>query len=354
MRRALLLVAAALAGCSTLGDAGGSPDAYPHGGTGQFRTLEPAETGIRAGAIALQRATLDSAMVSEGYLFYAAAPLSETPPEPPMDLPAGEVFWEAFEARRIHRTEPRDARGFFPGPVIFEASEPWEGAEVFDPWVVLGEDGVVRMYYAAEGGIGLATAGAIDGAFQRVRSSPLLDEEDAIAGAPRRPSVVRGVDGAWWMYYDAGGAIGIARSEDGERFERIDGDPSTGAIDPLVLHGEDLGEVPEVSVGMPGAAALDTSAGRRLVRLYYESRREDGSIHAYVAGSADGVVFERHEIPVMEASHLLAPAPVLVDDRVTLLYAGIPATARFAMQGYPSRSLSAAVSPASVRFDPAE
>jgi hypothetical protein len=130
----------------------------------------------------------------------------------------------------------------------------------------------------------------------------------------------------------------------------VDGDPSTDAIDPLVIGGQDLGDSPpEVSVGMPGAAALDTVTGRRLVRLYYESRREDGTVLGYVAGSADGVTFERHEVPVMEELDVRFPAPVILDDRVTLLYVNVPRTG--ALQ---TRSLIAAVSPAAVSFAPPE
>ena len=337
---------ASLPSCSTIGDPGGSPDAYPHGGTGQFRRLTADEVGAAGRAIDLSNVAIDGSMVADGYLFYAAAPLRDTPPEVPAEHPAREVFWDAFEPRAIHRAEPQDNRGFSAGPQILAASESWEGGEVFDPWIVI-DGGRARLYYAAEGGVGLAEASSVDGTFTRVGSGPIL--EAAGDAAPRRPSVVLGADGAWWMYFDDGGAIGVARSEDGVDFERVDGDPSTDAIDPLVIGGEDLGEEPEVSVGMPGAAALDTATGRRLVRLYYESRREDGSVLAYVAGSTDGVTFERHEVPVMEQPDVRFPVPVLLDDRITLLYVNLPSSGT-----YQTRLLGAAVSPATVSFAPLE
>src|SRR5690606_17230964 len=212
------------------------------------------------------------------------------------------------------------------------AEEGWEGSEVFDPWVVIDE-GRARLYYAAEGGIGVAEAASIDGVFRRVGAGPVLE------GA-RRPSVVRGLDGAWWMYFDAGGSLGLARSEDGLAFERVD--------EPITIDGEDLTDSPEVSVGMPGAAVVETPAGRRLVRLYYESRREDGSVLAYVAGSADGLAFERHELPVLDEADARFPAPVIVDARVTLLYANLPTDS-----GEQTRSLVVAVAPSTVRFDAA-
>lgn len=353
MRR-LLAVVVALAvtpACSAIGDPGGTPDAYPHGGTGQFRKLEADEVGVFDGrVIALQNFAFDAAMVAGGYFFYTGALRLETPPEAPMDFPEGEIFWDAFEPRAIFRAEPRDDLGFRAGSEVLAASEPWEGEDVFDPWVVV-DGGTTRMYYAAEGGIGVATASSIDGTFTH-GSAPILDADDALSGMPRRPSVVRGPDGAWWMYYDAGGAIGVARSDDGESFARIDGDASTPAIDPIVIDGDDGRDTVELSVGSPGAAAVDTITGRHLIRVYFESRRDDGTVLPYVAGSEDGVTFERHEVPILDAIDVRFPSPVLIDDRVTVLYANAPFASR--SMGYQTRSVFAAVSPAGVSFAPPE
>lgn len=347
MAPAVLALLAPLPACSAIGDPGGIAEGYPHGGTGQFRKLDADEVGITGGrAIVLQNIALDAAMVAEGHLFYAAAARVDEPPEPPEGFPANEVFRDAFGPRTIFRAAPQEALGFRAGPEVLAASEPWEGEEVFDPWVVVDGD-VVRMYYAAEGGIGVAVASAIDGAFARA-GGPILDESAALSGAPRRPSVVRGADGAWWMYYDAGGAIGAARSEDGLVFARMDGDPSTPAIDPILIEGDDGRDSEELSVGSPAAVGVDMVSGRRLVRIYFESRRDDGTILPYVAGTEDGVTFERHEVPVMSDTDVRFPAPVLLDARVTLLYVNAP----FRAGGYQVRSLLAAVSPAGERFAP--
>ncbi|HEY8428540.1 MAG TPA: hypothetical protein VIL20_09210 [Sandaracinaceae bacterium] len=345
------VLAAALAGlpaCSAIGDPGGMPRGYPHGGTGQFRPLEPDEVGIADGrAIALQNTAIEAAMVAGGFLYYAAAPRLDEPPEPPEGFPESEVLWDAFAPRAIFRSEPRDNLGFSRGTQVLAASEAWEGEEVFDPWAVIDGD-VVRLYYAAEGGIGVATSTG-GGAFARERA-PILDGDDALAGVPRRPSVVRGPDGAWWMYYDAGGAIGVARSEDGIAFARIDADPSTPAIDPIVIEGDDGRDTEELSVGHPGAVSLVTITGRHLVRVYFESRRDDGTILPYVAGSEDGVNFERHEVPIMAELDVRFPSPLLLDDRVTLLYANVP----FRSGGHQMRKLIGAVSPAGESFAPDE
>lgn len=335
----LVLLTASILGCSAIGDPGGSADAYPHGGTGQFRVLSGAEVGTANGQLLpLRNVAFDAVMVVDGYLFYTAAALLEEPPEPPDEHPDGEVYWPAFEPRAIHRAEPREVLSYRSGVPILEAEETWEGSALFDPWVVV-VDGRARLYYAGEGGIGVAEATSLDGTFARVGDGPVLENA-------RRPSVIRGLDGAWWMYFDAGGHIGVARSEDGLAFEPLDADPSTEALDPIVIEGEDLGESPETSVGMPGALLVETPAGRQLVRLYYESRREDGSTHVYVAGSVDGLTFERHELSVMDQDDVRAPAPLVVDPRVTLLYVNVPAGSTYA-----TRALRAAVTPAGVRFD---
>ncbi len=352
-----LVVSLALVGggCSAIGDPGGFPDAYPHGGTGVFRPLTSDELGIFDGrAIVTQRLAVEAMSVAQGHLFYVIAPLSEMPPEVPMEHPANEVYWPAFGPRSIFRAVPRDDPGFSAGAEVLRASAAWEGADVFDPWVVVDEDGRARLYYAAEGGIGLAEASRVDGTFTRVGDGPLLDAGQALSGVPRRPSVARGPDGAWWMYYDAGGAIGIARSEDGRSFTRVDGDPSTPEMDPAVLPFDaelpDVESRVEMSVGAPGAIGVDTPAGRRVIRLYFESRRDDGSILAYAAGTADGVTFSRHFVPLLDAEDVRFPCPVQVDDRVTLLYVNGP----FTGGGFQTRAITASVSPASYAFAPDE
>src|SRR4029078_5689405 len=103
----------------------------------------------------------------------------------PDGWPAGDIYWPAFGPRTIQRASHIEGKqGFMPGASILAAQATWEGADVFDPWVVVLEDGTARLYYAAAGGIGLAVASSIDGTFERVSDAPLL------SGTMRRPSVV--------------------------------------------------------------------------------------------------------------------------------------------------------------------
>jgi hypothetical protein len=330
--------------CASIGDPGGMSDGLPHGGTGEFRLLGSDETGIFGDpgtALILRGPAIESAMPVAGHLFYATAPVLETPPMLPMDWPTNEVFWDAFEPRRIHRGVARtEGVGAFDfGGEVLRASEAWEGTDVFDPWVTVDEDGTARLYYAAEGGIGLAEAPSVDGAFTKVGAGPVLGPEAALTGAPRRPSVVPGIGGGWWMFYDAGGELRAARSDDGRAFT---------AADALVFEGEDVGPSAEVAIAHPGAVTVETAGDRQLVRLYYESVRADGSHRAYVAGSDDGTHFVRYPRAVAPQVDMRFPVPLLVDDRVTLLYGNLP----FFGGLFQTRVLVVSVAPAGVSFAP--
>ncbi len=340
MTRRLAPLLALVGACSTIGDPGGMPEGLPHGGTGAFRLLDGNEVGIVGslpGRAMVLRDAIEGAHPADGYLFYATARVLDEPPPLPDDQPPGDIFWPAFEPRRIHRGELREegVGGYAAGPEVLAASEPWEGGEVFDPWVVV-DGGTARLYYAAAGGIGLAEAPSAGGTFTKV-PGPILDDG-------RRPSVIRGVDGALWMYFERGGAIHAARSDDGRAFT---------AMGPISLSGMDEGDGDELRVASPGAVRVDTRGDRSLVRLYFESVR-DGVVEGaeahlfYVAGSEDGVAFTRHPLPVMEQTDVRFPSPVLVDDRVTLLYGNLP----FFGGAYLTRAVVVAVGPGGHRFAP--
>ena len=345
----LALLAAVGAACSSIGDPGGMPEGNPHGGTGAFRPLERDETGIAGAvpgrAIVLRDQAVESAMAVDGYLFYVSAPLLDEPPEVPEDHPAGAIYEPAFGPPIIRRGESREEGigAFDFGPEVLAASEPWEGGAVRDPWVFVDEDGSAHLYYAAAEGIGVAEAPSVDGTFEKL-PGPVLSAADLVGGAPpRRPSVVRGPDGAILMYLSVGDEIRVARSEDGRRFEVLQG--------PAFAHApgeEDEGESPEVAMIHPGAVRVETRAERTLVRLYFESVREDGTRTIYVAGSEDGVGVVRHPRPVVELPDVRFPSPVLLDDRLTLLYASLPATSG----DYQTRAVSVSVGPAGQRFAP--
>lgn len=338
----LVLVAA----CGTLGAEELEDLPHPHGGVGPFRVLETSETGTAAGpqgrVLAVRQAT-DTAMVTEdGWLFYAAADPMEGAVMPD-GAPATEVQWELMEPRQLFRSEPGDAKAGFPaGEEVLSATEAWEGEELTDPWAVATADGrAVRLYYAAEGGFGVAEAPSVDGTFSRL-GGPILAPE---AGETlRRPSVVFH-GGRWLMYFDRGGGrIGVAESTDGVSFDRIEEElglaEPAGAAAMLELE-------PEVGVGMPGVTAVTTPGDRHVIRMYLESIRADGSRWISLAASLDGLTFDRLDRPVVEEEHRGAPAPFVIDDRTTLLYHTAPRT----MGDLQVRALVAAIAPRSVQVE---
>ena len=343
---ALLCALGTVPACSTIGDPGGMPRVNPHGGTGQFRLLESSETDISGApgrALTLFRIAFQSAMVVEDRVFYASAGQVDMPPETPMDHPENEIFRDAFEPYAIQRGEVRTegVGGFNFGPTVLTATEPWEGTEVRDPWVILDDDGSALLFYGAEMGIGLAAAPSLEGTFSKIGTGPILGSADAMSGSPSRPSVVRGIEDGFLLYYDAGGEIRVARSDDGRAFE---------PLGPVTMTGEDEGMSPEMTIGNPGAVRVEMTSGRVVIRLYFESVRADGSHDIYVAGSEDGIRFERFVREVIDHDDSRFPAPVIFDQQTTLLYASHPLTAG----DYQTRTLVVGVSPRTVRFDPPE
>lgn len=354
-----LLLAAIAPACATLGTKGGDPEGLPHNGTGPFRDLTTAETGIsspRGAALSMRGVTIDSAMVaSDGSLFYASATALRPPPAdagpgdldggPPVDEPdagppttpdAGPTSvsfpapdWSTHTPRTISRSAPREAGerayvtqspSFDAGELILEASEAWEGAFVTDPWALVRGDGSVWLYYVAEGGIGLARGASAGGAFTHA-SAPIIGLEGG--ALPRRPSVIdtthlEGASHAFLMYYELAGTIRIAGSNDGETFDPV------GSLDVPRMAARDDRDGEELEIGGPGAVVYTSAASRSFVRLYYESRRTNGNTLITLAASSDGAHFEAFARPVVDARDRRTPSPRVIDHRISLLYQWSP------------------------------
>ncbi|MDW8246340.1 MAG: hypothetical protein RMJ84_07170 [Sandaracinaceae bacterium] len=343
-------VSMALAGCATLATPGASPEGLPHNGTGPFRDLESEETGLAIGGVAifLSAASAESGMVAQdGALWYAAAPL-EDPSRPPIPSRFPEPNWAAHGPRRIFRAEPKVVPGLAHvsrGPAfegereVLRALHPWEGGHVSDPWVLI-EPGRVLLYYAAQGGIGLAQAPSPEGPFSS-QSEPLLAGEGL-----RRPSVVDvrelpQTPARYLMYYENNGRIALAASQDGLRFEPI----ADLSLAPMPPRDERDGE--EVEQGAPGAVLFRSPGGRAFIRLYYESRRSNGQVLITLAASADGLNFQNFGRPVVLQANRRAPAPFIVDERISLLYMWRPfSIAR--SQG----TIGVGIAPSTVRLAP--
>ncbi len=315
-----------LAACGTTAPEPNPPGPLPHGGTGEFRPMTDTETGIsgspdglslavRTGAIESGRALLN------GPLFLGFGPALDMPPDPDPMLPEGDVDWDGYEPRAIYRAPKREEEyGFQAVQPILSATETWEMGEIYSPWPMQLEDGRVRLYYASPGGIGVAEAPSADGTFTKMGTGPIIAPSGG--EAPRRPSVVRSPDGAsFLMYYELANRIIAASSSDGMTFSTVADPVDLGAFVP-----RDAEDPNEIGVGGPGAVTVTTAVERQLVRLYFESRREDGTRYLMMSGSTDGIHFERYEIPVISDPDRRDPSPLVVDLRTTILHTHAPRT----------------------------
>jgi hypothetical protein len=232
--------------------------------------------------------------------------------------------WSLFDGRQIFHSPAGQAWGFAAGTVALSATETWEGGYVTDPWVVRRPDGRYLLYYAAAGGIGVASASSLDGPWTREGSGPILPTTSA--GTPLRPSAIAttGLEGvaagvAIVLYYELDGALHVASSADGITLH----DEGTIATTPIDARDDRDGV--ETEVGSPGAISVLTPAGRHVVRIYYESRRSNGTVLIAMLGSGDGIShFDQTLIPVFAERDRQRPAPRYVDERTTLLYTWIP------------------------------
>ncbi len=339
-----LLVLALVAACGTTAPDPNPPGLLPHGGTGEFRPMTDVETGIRGTPPGLSLASRNGAIESgrallDGPLFYAFGPELEMPPDEDPTLPEGDVDWSGYEPRSIWRSPQREEElGFGVATEILSATEAWQMGEIYSPWPVRLEDGRVRLYYASPGGIGMAEAPSADGDFAPVGTGPIVAASGA--DAPRRPSVVSAPNGdGYMMYYELGDRIALATSADGLAFTTVTDDLDLGPFVP-----RDASDPAEIGVGGPGAVTVTTSVGRSLVRLYFESRREDGTRLIMMAGSTDGMTFTRYDIPVISDPDRRDPSPLLVDLRTTILHVHAPRT----VGGRQGRGIIGTVAPRTV------
>lgn len=325
----------AATGCSLLGTPASEPEGLPHNGVGPFRDLTPQESGLsREGVVVLHRGLLlERPMEGGRHLFYAGAAVRDEMPVdagvddagladagvPDAGGDAGtptEIDWtRSDEGRRIYRSAPRDDDwGFVAGSVVLapEGGPAWEGGYVTDPWAVETDDGAL-LYYAADGGIGVARASSIDGTFTRSGDGP------ALAGAVRCPSVVpttgTPLEGevAYLMAYEADGTVRLAGSSDGLVFT------DRGEVTIPAIVRRDVRDGEEVEVGCPGMAVATPSTGRRFFRIYYESRRDNGARLIGLVATADGVTFDAHPVPVVQQYDRGMPAPHVIDARLSIL-----------------------------------
>lgn len=327
-----------LPACASLaGGAGGDVD-LPNAAAGPFRALRAGELGnARSAPNALEDddtsprdasvidldgdpATLDVA----GY--FAANTKDKPAPSPPTTI----VRYDAIDARSFDRS----------AVVVLDAAQGWEGGVLGSPSALrVGQE--IWLYYAAAGGVGLARSS--DGFSFSREAAPVLapDAGGWEKGAtPRSPGVAVLWDGSFRMFYeidpamDGRSVIGEARSDDGITWTRV-GDRAL--LEPSTPPAEGSADVDPPydsgSVGSPFPVVVTSTAGERILRVYYgaegsESMNSAGEMERpRVIGLAarfgeDGPL-ERAVSPVFGADKSLGPREpcALVYEGFSLLFA---------------------------------
>ncbi len=259
MNKGLLLLALGAIACSTLAETAGGDSNLPSSGVGPFRKLSGAE--VRGGVV-LDDKTLD-------YRAPSALPLGSGM--------ADALYFVARDAASGHdviaRSRATDGRSFYgavqdvghhPATVLL-SDQAWEDQDLGHP-SALAVAGGVWLYYASNGAIGLAKSS--DGLAFAKTAGPVL-AADAL-GPIDSASVAILPDGTFDMMLAQASAIYEATSPDGSAFTRVDADPTTPAMDPVLAAGE--GETPPLDtlgVADPCLAPRVTAAGRLQIRVLY-------------------------------------------------------------------------------------
>lgn len=235
---ALALLACVAAACATIGSEGDGARDLPSSGVGPFRKLSTTEV------LGVPPFVLEDRVAQ--YREPAALPVF------PEDSSSASVYVYAVarvadaDAGSAHdvivRTRADDARSFYgtssdsghQPTVVLEADAAWEAARIGGPSAVRVGDQVF-LYYSAGGGIGVARS--FDGLTFRKEVAPVLTQGNDVpweTTQPSAPSVVVYPDGRLRMMYASGGFLGEAESNDGLTWRRIDADPSTPGIDAVL------------------------------------------------------------------------------------------------------------------------
>jgi hypothetical protein len=353
--------------CGTLGSPGSEGGDLPSAGVGPFRPLTAGE--LPPFAVAPFVLEDRAARYREPCVVAASDDTAS---------PAALLYAVARVNGRdvIVRSRAADGRSFYGGAadnqtgshpphfpaVVLAADRPWEGDDLGGPGA-LRVHGEVWLYYAAADGIGLAKSS--DGLSFTKTGGPVLAAEGGAGWEvtpPRAPSVAVLPDGSWRMFYGAGGSIGEARSDDGMTWTRVDGDPSTEAIDPVLAPRPrvDVASLPpgaappfdEASVDDPFVSWRITPAGRLHVRVLYTgyapavgAARPDSAI-GEAARYGDSGALRRGNAPVYAVSlHEAAPA-LFVSGGGSMLYVHEDDGVQDRAGSYPA--IAAAVAPVDV------
>jgi len=345
---AAMVAPCAWVACATLADSGGGDQNLPNARVGPFREIADDELGNDRNAPYALDSDVDfprdvSVLDVDGDEATLRAWAYAAKTRPPPDVEPD----PAAPTNAIVRHVAVDGRSLDADPVtVLEPQLDWEQDAVGAPsalWV--GDE--VWLFYAAGGGIGLATSrDGVD--FERFGEAPVLGAVDGTweGGPPANPGVIRLDDGSFQMFYDAptsaGPAIGEARSDDGITWTRL-GDA------PVIA--------PESAIDVAGAEApwplvASSARGRRIQYLYYGATDADGKRTVAIA-AREGLTgpFTRGTGAVFGAGGSLGPTqPCVVRyPEFTLLFATERAGTLSSLD-YPA--VAVGVAPATITLPP--
>lgn len=334
MKRRTLLLSLIVPCCATLASEAGDSDAVrPNAGAGPFRLVTDDELGT----------------ATAPYLLRQKAPAYREPSALALDdgKPGSTALYAVAEisgAHGIYRFVATDGRSFGPADpsaAVIAPSESWEGALLSDPEVArVGSE--IWIYYASEGGIGLARSS--DGVTFEKLPGPVLATASGgwdDGATPSSPGHLELRPGEHRLFYAALGSIGEARSPDGLVWERL----AEPVLEPAPPAPDDP-PFDEAAVSDPEPVLAHSAEGRRIVRVYYAgTSAEGGGAVGLAARFGDSGPLDRAALPALSTSRRPRDPALLPLGELSLLYFTQQAGAG-AAQDYPALAL--AVAPATL------
>lgn len=306
-----LALATLALGCATLATPAGDDDAVrPNAGAGPFRPATSEEVSDSDAPTVIDPGGATRAVSDPG-----ALDLDRTSS---IGRVAVYGVTTVGGVQGIYRYLADDGRHFHgpdPAAAVLVASESWEGTTLSGPDVHWNGDEVV-MYYAGEGGIGVARSA--DGGVTFAKSAaPLLvagGEAWEAGEAPSAPGWVRSPGGTERLFYGAAGRIGEATSSDGLTFTRVNGGP--------VLEPRAALDFDDEWVGQPFAITATSEEGRALTRVYFAGRSSSGEKNVGLAARFDDGPrrLTRATSPVFTSTRLPSAPAIVQYSGVALLY----------------------------------
>jgi hypothetical protein len=273
-----LVVVPVVVHCATLAESAGGDSNLPSSGAGPFRPLAATEvSGVAPNLLDDQTADYrapSALALSDGVALYV-------------------VMVGAQGNDVIARTRATDDRTFYGATEDFghkpqqvlASDQPWESPDLAHPSVLAVGSGV-WLYYASNGSIGLAQSA--DGLTFTKGGGPVL-AADAL-GPIASASVAQLPDGSFDMMFAQGDSIYEATSADGLVWQRVDADPSTPVMDPVLGPAPSNTELPPfdtLRVADPCFSPRVTAAGRLQARLLYTGYSEaEGGVTSAIGFAA--------------------------------------------------------------------